>query len=277
MAFGLKLRRLPRAEIRKRVEEAAQTLGLEQLLERKPKALSGGQRQRVALGRAIVRQPKVFLFDEPLSNLDAKMRIQMRSEIIKLHQRLQATIIYVTHDQVEAMTMGDVIVVMDAVTNPETGLKEGVVQQVDTPFNLYEKPANKFVAGFLGSPPMNFFRGRIEAGPGGAVFHETDGKATAFFPGKTTHLPDILLGVRPEGIHFLAPGADAPGSFEAPVDIVEYMGSENYLYANSGTLTFLCRDNTRAAADSAGSRRRFLIDPAATHLFDPSTGLRVEF
>ncbi len=279
MAFGLKLRRFPRAEIRKRVEEVADTLGLEQLLDRKPKALSGGQRQRVALGRAIVRQPQVFLFDEPLSNLDAKMRIQMRTEIIKLHQRLKATIIYVTHDQVEAMTMGEVIVVMDAVVNPETGLKEGVVQQVDTPFNLYETPANKFVAGFLGSPPMNFFRGRIEAAPGGAAFHETDGKATAFFPGKNPSAAsqDVLLGVRPEGIHLLAPGADAPGSFEAPVDIVEYMGAENYLYANSGALTFLCRDNTRAAAEAAGSRRRFSIDPAAAHFFAPETGLRVAF
>src|SRR5205085_5555821 len=152
MAFGLKLRKFPKAEIKKRVQDAAAILGIEELLERKPKALSGGQRQRVAVGRAIVRQPKVFLFDEPLSNLDAKMRVQMRAEITKLHQRLQATMIYVTHDQVEAMTMGDRIVVMN----------RGVVQQTDTPLALYNQPANLFVAGFLGSPPMNFVNGTLE-------------------------------------------------------------------------------------------------------------------
>src|SRR5947199_6114019 len=149
MAFGLKLRKFPKAEIKKRVHDAAAILGIGELFERKPKALSGGQRQRVALGRAIVRQPKVFLFDEPLSNLDAKMRVQMRTEIIKLHRRLEATMIYVTHDQVEAMTMGDRIVVMN----------DGVVQQIDTPLKLYYEPANLFVAGFLGSPPMNIIRG----------------------------------------------------------------------------------------------------------------------
>src|SRR3982750_2313567 len=165
LAFGLKLRKHPKAEIRKRVSDAAGILGIEELLDRKPKALSGGQRQRVAVGRAIVRQPKVFLFDEPLSNLDAKMRVQMRTEITKLHQRLQATMIYVTHDQVEAMTMGDRIVVMNA----------GVVQQNDMPLKLYNNPVNLFVAGFLGSPPMNFINGTLKQERDSLVFRETEG------------------------------------------------------------------------------------------------------
>src|SRR3954453_8983000 len=165
LAFGLKLRKYPKAEIAKRVTDAAGILGIEELLTRKPKALSGGQRQRVAVGRAIVRQPKVFLFDEPLSNLDAKMRVQMRTEITKLHQRLQATMIYVAHDQVEPMTMGDRIVVMNA----------GVVQQNDTPLKLYNAPVNLFVAGFLGSPPMNFINGTLKQERDSLVFRETEG------------------------------------------------------------------------------------------------------
>src|SRR5690606_11823565 len=163
LEFGLKLRKVPKEERERRVAEAARMLDITHLLERKPKALSGGQRQRVAVGRAIVRQPKVFLFDEPLSNLDAKLRVQMRTEISKLHLRLQATMIYVTHDQIEAMTMGDRIVVM----------KDGVVQQVDAPLELYEHPVNRFVAGFIGSPPMNFMEGTLEqAAGGGLVFNE---------------------------------------------------------------------------------------------------------
>src|SRR5438067_6112614 len=165
LAFGLKLRDFPKTEIKKRVEETAAILGIEQLLDRKPKALSGGQCQRVAVGRAMVRQPKVFLFDEPLSNLDATMRLQLRAEIAKLHQRLQATMIYVTHDQAEAMTMGDRIVVM----------REGVAQQTDAPLTVYQKPANPFVAGFLGSPPMNFIRGKLKDSPEGIVFKESEG------------------------------------------------------------------------------------------------------
>src|SRR5207237_8438816 len=165
LAFGLKLRKYPKPEIKKRVIDAAGILGIEELLDRKPKALSGGQRQRVAVGRAIVRQPKVFLFDEPLSNLDAKMRVQMRTEITKLHQRLQATMIYVTHDQVEAMTMGDRIVVMN----------QGKVQQNDTPLKLYHEPANLFVAGFLGSPPMNIIRGTLKLERDALLFRESDG------------------------------------------------------------------------------------------------------
>src|SRR5688572_706473 len=196
LAFALKLRGTPRDEIEKRVNLAAATLGIETFLDRTPKQLSGGQRQRVAVGRAIVRQPKVFLFDEPLSNLDAKLRVQMRTEISKLHLRLQATMIYVTHDQIEAMTMGDRIVVM----------KDGLVQQVDEPLSLYEHPKNKFVAGFIGSPPMNFLSGSLEqAGGGGLVFNE--GNIKLNLPAKyTNELKDhvgkpIVMGIRPEDIH----------------------------------------------------------------------------
>ena len=197
LAFGLKLRKFPKPEIKKRVVDAASILGIESLLDRKPKALSGGQRQRVAVGRAIVRQPKVFLFDEPLSNLDAKMRVQMRTEITKLHQRLQATMIYVTHDQVEAMTMGDRIVVMN----------EGVVQQNDAPLTLYNEPVNLFVAGFLGSPPMNFISGtlkqdgekirfsEIEGGTIDVAFPATERPAAREFIGK-----EMILGIRPEDL-----------------------------------------------------------------------------
>ena len=195
MAFGLRLRKYAKTEIKKRVNDAASILGIEDLLDRKPKALSGGQRQRVAVGRAIVRQPKVFLFDEPLSNLDAKMRVQMRTEITKLHQRLQATMIYVTHDQIEAMTMGDRIVVMN----------NGKVQQTDTPLKLYNEPDNLFVAGFLGSPPMNFITGELKQERDAVVFKEMQGgtievrfkdrpRAREFF-GKP-----MMLGIRPEDI-----------------------------------------------------------------------------
>ena len=206
MAFGLKLRKYPKAEIRKRVTEAAGILGIEAYLERKPKQLSGGQRQRVALGRAIVRQPKVFLFDEPLSNLDAKMRVQTRTELIKLHQRLQATMIYVTHDQVEAMTMGSRIVVMQG----------GIIQQNEPPLKLYHEPKNLFVAGFLGSPPMNFVNGTLAAGratasssrrwPAGSsrcAFREKERPAFKAYVGK-----EVILGVRPEDIE-LEPGGRA--------------------------------------------------------------------
>ncbi len=202
MAFGLKLRKYPREEIKKRVHDASEILGLSDLLERRPKALSGGQRQRVALGRAIVRKPKVFLFDEPLSNLDAKLRVQMRIEISKLHQRLATTMIYVTHDQVEAMTMGNRIAVM----------KDGIVQQVDQPMTLYEKPKNRFVAGFIGSPAMNFFEGQLQrnnqlefkADIMQFVIPEPIAARYAFSSGQK-----VVLGVRPE--HFsLVPAADRP-------------------------------------------------------------------
>ncbi len=284
MAFGLKLRKFPRAEIRKRVSEAAEILGLGELLDRKPKALSGGQRQRVAVGRAIVRQPKVFLFDEPLSNLDAKMRVQMRSEIIKLHQRLQATMIYVTHDQVEAMTMGTRIVVMDAVMNPVTGLKEGVVQQIDTPLNLYNHPANMFVAGFLGSPGMNFLKGLLRKQGANLVFEEEKGGAVKLNLGERPSAQayvgrDVILGVRPENCDVLPVGqspAPSMNTFQAVVDIVEPMGSETYFYLQTGAHTVISRSHASAERRETGYRLSFQIDSEKAHLFDPVTGRRID-
>jgi multiple sugar transport system ATP-binding protein len=271
MAFGLKLRKYPKAEINKRVMDAAAILGIEDYLERKPKALSGGQRQRVAVGRAIVRQPKVFLFDEPLSNLDAKMRVQMRTEITKLHQRLQATMIYVTHDQVEAMTMGQRIVVM----------KDGFIQQVDPPLKLYNEPNNIFVAGFLGSPPMNFIHGTLRSEGGTVAFREKDGgavqinlgdrAAAAPFMGK-----DIILGVRPEDCDLVPAGKASSGnSFQAVVEIVEPMGAETFFYLQTGSHTVISRSHALVDQREAGHRLLFEINPERTHLFDPESGLRL--
>ena len=231
MAFGLKIRRYPKREIDERVREAAVLLGIEELLNRKPRALSGGERQRVALGRAIVRNPKVFLFDEPLSNLDAMLRVQMRGEIEKLHTRLGTTMVYVTHDQVEAMTMGDRIVVM----------LDGAVQQVATPTELYRRPVNRFVAGFIGSPPMNFFEGRVAVENGamqfvgrneGIVLEVDSGHRAALerFKGE-----GVVLGIRPE--HILENSgqtAVAGRSLIATVELVEPLGAETYLYLDAG-------------------------------------------
>jgi multiple sugar transport system ATP-binding protein len=220
MAFGLKMRKFPKAEIDKRVKEAADILGIQELLKRKPRQLSGGQRQRVAVGRAIVRHPQVFLFDEPLSNLDAKLRVQMRVELKKLHDRLETTAIYVTHDQVEAMTLGDRVVVM----------KDGWIQQVGEPLELYGTPANKFVAGFIGSPAMNFVDVTINEVAGNLVA-EGKGLRLAVPPAKTASLKaykgqPVTLGVRPEDVH-IATGADpAHYSLEAVVEVVEPLGSE---------------------------------------------------
>ena len=237
MAFGLKLRKYPKDEIDARVQEAADILGIQELLERKPKALSGGQRQRVAVGRAIVRKPKVFLFDEPLSNLDAKLRVQMRAEISKLHTRLEATMVYVTHDQVEAMTMGDRIVVM----------KDGLIQQIDEPLNLYNKPVNQFVAGFIGSPSMNFICGNLSSNGSGMVFDE--GNLQITLPaGYGDQLSDhasqeITLGIRPEDIH----DPDTIGrnvetvEIEAKVEVVEPMGNEVFLNLTTGKTAFVAR------------------------------------
>ncbi|MEO7168468.1 MAG: sn-glycerol-3-phosphate ABC transporter ATP-binding protein UgpC, partial [Chthoniobacterales bacterium] len=238
LAFGLKLRKFPKAEIKKRVVDAASILGIESLLERKPKALSGGQRQRVAVGRAIVRQPKVFLFDEPLSNLDAKMRVQMRAEITKLHQRLQATMIYVTHDQVEAMTMGDRIVVMN----------DGVVQQNDAPLVLYNEPVNLFVAGFLGSPPMNFVTGKLKQDGEKIRFNEIEGGtidltfAAAERPAAREFIgQNVILGIRPENLEVATfsrkEGKALGNGFPAIVDVVEPMGAETNLYLQTGAHT----------------------------------------
>ncbi len=253
MAFGLKLRKLPAAEINTRVGEAAALLGLEELLERKPKALSGGQRQRVAVGRAIVRQPKVFLFDEPLSNLDAKMRVQMRAEISKLHARLGATMVYVTHDQVEAMTMGDRICVMH----------DGVIRQVDEPLALYNRPADLFTAGFIGSPQMNLIKGRVESRVGRPCFVEQDAPAGAprWSPGKpglvlpldqvaAPHITsatgrNIVLGIRPEDIHEQA----QPGTVSAiaRIELVEPMGAETFVYLRTGAHGLVARFHSHHA------------------------------
>jgi multiple sugar transport system ATP-binding protein len=274
MAFGLKLRKYPKAEIKKRVSDAASILGIEELLERKPKALSGGQRQRVALGRAIVRQPKVFLFDEPLSNLDAKMRVQMRTEITKLHQRLQATMIYVTHDQIEAMTMGDRIVVMD----------KGVVQQTDTPIKLYQEPANIFVAGFLGSPPMNFINGTVKRERDGTYFTELKGGSirVRLADDKTAALEalaerPVLLGIRPEHIELAQFAAtDQPkGSFPAIVDMVEPMGPETNLYLQTGAHTVVSRSQRALDHREVGHRFQFEMDTSKALIFDLASGDRV--
>jgi multiple sugar transport system ATP-binding protein len=270
LAFGLKLRKYPKAEIKKRVVDAAGILGIESLLDRKPKALSGGQRQRVAVSRAIVRQPKVFLFDEPLSNLDAKRRVQMRTEIIKLHQRLQATMIYVTHDQIEAMTMGDRIVVMNA----------GAVQQYDAPLVLYNEPVNLFVAGFFGSPPINFISGTLkedgdkirfrEIG-GGTIevaFAAADRPAAREFIGK-----NVILGIRPEDLEVAKfsrkEGKVAATGFPAIVDIVEPMGAETNLYLQTGAHTLVCRSQAALDHREAGRRFQFEMNLEKAHLFDP--------
>ncbi|MDX9802237.1 MAG: sn-glycerol-3-phosphate ABC transporter ATP-binding protein UgpC [Spirochaetia bacterium] len=233
MAFGLKIRKLDKTEIDKRVREAARILDIENLLDRKPKQLSGGQRQRVAVGRAIVRNPKVFLFDEPLSNLDAKLRVQMRAEIIQLHNRLQATIIYVTHDQVEAMTMGDRIVVM----------KDGIVHQIGSPLYLYNQPVNKFVAGFIGSPPMNFIKvlvveksGKITLDEGSCVLlpHEKHVDHLKPYAGK-----QVLFGIRPEDLPY--DDTNAASSLKAVVTVSEPLGAEIHIWAKTGSNQIISR------------------------------------
>ena len=271
MAFGLELRKYPKAEIKKRVTEAASLLGIEQFLDRRPKALSGGQRQRVAVGRAIVRQPEVFLFDEPLSNLDAKMRVQMRTEITKLHQRLQATMIYVTHDQIEAMTMGTRIVVM----------KDGVTQQVDSPLAIYREPKNLFVAGFLGTPPMNLVNGTLLICDGALAFKEARGGAievelgdrrdAAGYVGK-----EVVLGFRPENCDlFLSGQTSSNNCFQAVVDFVEPMGPETYFHLQTGAHAIISRSPAGAQQSDAGHSFRFQINAEAAHLFDPVTTQRI--
>ena len=278
MAFGLKLRKTPKDEIRRRVEEAARILDIEHLLDRKPKALSGGQRQRVALGRAIVREPKVFLLDEPLSNLDAKLRAQMRTELSKLHQKLGTTFIYVTHDQTEAMTMADRIVVM----------KDGLIQQVDSPQKLYDVPCNTFVAGFIGSPQMNFIN---------SVLIKKDGKFYVQFgteDTKTTRgvkydipLPDsknakgnldeyvdkeVIMGIRPEDVHdeprFMELLADC--KVKADVEVTELMGAETFLYLNVQNASFTARVEPTSTA-RPGDNIDIVLDNRKIHLFDPET------
>lgn len=266
MAFGLKLRKTPKEETRRRVEEAARILDIAHLLDRKPKALSGGQRQRVALGRAIVRDPKVFLLDEPLSNLDAKLRAQMRTEISKLHQRLGTTFIYVTHDQTEAMTMGTRIVVM----------KDGIIQQVDTPQNLYDKPCNEFVAGFIGSPQMNFINATVSKNGGNysLKFDKYDIKLPA---DKTTNLDsyvgkEVVCGIRPENVHdepeFLEKATD--GIIEANVDVTELMGAEIYLYLSIAGIPITARVEPYSKA-KPGDTIKVALDLSKIHIFDKET------
>ena len=267
MAFGLKLRKIPKEQIDKMVKEAAKILDLTALLDRKPKALSGGQRQRVAMGRAIVRNPKVFLMDEPLSNLDAKLRVQMRIEIAKLHQRLGTTIIYVTHDQTEAMTLGTRIVVM----------KDGVVQQVDTPQNLYEKPANLFVAGFMGSPQMNFLDAVVEVNGEDANLLVA-GSSIPLPPAKAKKLIEggydgktVTFGIRPEDVYDSEMFIEtAKCSFESTIKVYELLGAEVYLYFDLDLYSVVARVNPRTTA-KVGDTVKFAFDLNKLHLFDKET------
>ena len=264
LAFGLKMRKFAKPEIEQRIKRAATILGIENLLERKPRQLSGGQRQRVALGRAIVRDPAVFLFDEPLSNLDAKLRVQMRVELKKLHERLAVTSVYVTHDQVEAMTLGDRVVVM----------KDGVVQQVGEPLELYNTPANRFVAGFIGSPAMNF---------ADVTISENGGRPVAEAPGLRIALPGEIaararaklgrkatLGIRPEDIHVAGPADSADYSFESNVEVVEQLGSEILLDTRVGPALMVASIEPGAKV-RAHDKLRLALKPDRLHLFDAET------
>lgn len=277
MAFGLMLRKFPKDEIDRRVREAAHILGMtDDQLQRKPKALSGGQRQRVAVGRAIVRRPKAFLFDEPLSNLDAKMRVQMRAEISKLHTRLSATMIYVTHDQVEAMTMGDRIVVM----------KDGLIQQVAQPIDLYDSPKNMFVAGFIGSPPMNFFKGQIQKKEGSLWFTEdsapdkpNSGFSVRVDTSMSKKLVDyidkpIVFGIRPEDIltTMFTKGAPTDQIVPAKVEVTEPMGAEIYLYLSTNQHHLVARVGPQVTL-KVEEEVDLVFDMLKCHFFDPKSEL----
>ncbi|MEW6083221.1 MAG: sn-glycerol-3-phosphate ABC transporter ATP-binding protein UgpC [Chloroflexota bacterium] len=266
MAFGLKLRKMPKEEIKRRVNEAADILGIQDFLQRKPRQLSGGQRQRVAVGRAIVREPKVFLFDEPLSNLDAKLRVQMRAEISKLHQRLKTTFIYVTHDQTEAMTMATRIAVIN----------KGVLQQLDTPQNLYDHPNNLFVAGFIGSPAMNFFRGKLRKDENKLVVDTGDFTvaipASKSKPYESHTGKDVIFGIRPENIHdvdFIPANIDTD-KVNVNVDVTELMGNEIFLYLMSGKNTFVARVDPRSKL-RVGQKAAVAFDMDNFHIFDATT------
>jgi multiple sugar transport system ATP-binding protein len=255
MAFGLKLRHLSKEAIDERVRRAASMLGLEKVLDRKPRQLSGGQRQRVALGRALVREPAAFLLDEPLSNLDAKLRLQTRAEIARLHQRLTATMIYVTHDQIEAMTLGQRIVVLDA----------GRIQQIDTPLNLYRHPANRFVAGFIGSPPMNFIEGRVDDGR----FVANDG-SIALPVRQIAKRGPVVLGIRPEHIMIGRNGTSATFT----LDLIEPVGNEVFVYATAGGNQIVARVPPQDMPQ-IGKPINLTFDPASLHFFDPESGARI--
>ncbi len=270
MAFGLKLRKTPKQEIKRRVENAAQILGIENLLDRKPRQLSGGQRQRVAVGRAIVREPKVFLFDEPLSNLDAKLRVETRANISKLHQQLQTTFIYVTHDQVEAMTMASRIAVIN----------KGILQQIDTPQTLYDKPDNLFVAGFIGSPAMNFFNaslrrddGKLYVDGGSFSVQVPENRVNTYAPyvGKP-----VIFGIRPEDIHnptYAPPGIIAQ-PVESVVDVTELMGFEISVYLKSGDHSFVARVDPRSRYHM-GDKVQVVFNVDNMHLFDRETEMAI--
>jgi len=266
MAFALKLRRYPREEIQHRVEEAADILGIRPLLNRRPKALSGGERQRVAVGRAIVRKPKVFLFDEPLSNLDAKMRVQMRTELSKLHDRLQATMIYVTHDQVEAMTMGDKIAI----------LKDGIIHQVADPITLYDHPKNKFVAGFIGTPPMNFMGCRVIKKEGGIYLDEGSYEVKVSKRMEKLLEPyigkEVVFGIRPEDIYdkLYSAGATRDNTISAVVEVVEPMGAEILLHMATGRSSFIARVGSHNKA-KVHQDIEMVFDMDKIHIFDKET------
>jgi len=270
MAFSLKLRHFPKDQIKKRVEEAAGLLNLDQFLKRKPKELSGGQRQRVALGRAIVREPKVFLMDEPLSNLDAKLRVETRANITKLHQRIQTTVIYVTHDQTEAMTMGSRIAVLNA----------GLIQQLGAPQELYDHPANLFVAGFIGSPSMNFFNGAkvISEGDSPRIVLENVGQVNVppLYKERVQEAAgkNLTFGIRPEhleDITVVSPDAQTGSGIEATVDVVEHLGNELLVYMVIGGKQVVARLNPRSEAHTGG-RIRLHVDTDHIHLFNTDTG-----
>ncbi len=270
MAFGLKLRHFPKTEIKKRVDEAAGLLGLEPYLKRKPKELSGGQRQRVALGRAIVREAQVFLMDEPLSNLDAKLRVETRANIIKLHQRIQTTVVYVTHDQVEAMTMGDRIAVLNG----------GIIQQLGAPQELYDHPANIFVAGFIGSPSMNFMPGAQIVSEGNEVAVVLEGIGRVVVPplyvdrAKAAASRKLTFGVRPvhlEDAELVSPERRTSSSLDASVDVVENLGNELQVYLTTGDRNIVATLNSRSRV-APGDKVRLYVDSSQVHLFDTDTG-----
>jgi multiple sugar transport system ATP-binding protein len=263
MSFGLRIRKYPKEEIKTRVHEAAQILDIEELLERRPKALSGGQRQRVAVGRAIVRKPKVFLFDEPLSNLDAKLRVQMRTELSSLHTRLQATMIYVTHDQVEAMTMGDKIVV----------LRDGLIQQIGSPLELYNNPKNRFVAGFIGSPPMNIITSMVKEEGGKIIADEGDfqivlsgpmGDKLKSFVGK-----NVLLGIRPEDLVYM-PSPEKVNNVKTSIEVIEPLGAEIHLWVSTKSHHFIVRVPPRWDF-TVGDEANFKPDLNKIKFFDVGT------
>ena len=272
MAFGLKLRKFPKKEIDTRVREAAKNLDIENLLDRKPKALSGGQRQRVALGRAIVRKPVAFLLDEPLSNLDAKMRVAMRKELNLLHSRLKATMIYVTHDQVEAMTLGQRICVMN----------KGRIEQVGAPLEVYDRPVSEFVAGFIGTPPMNFFKGNVEEEEG-SMYFRTEGisilldKRIADAVKKHTKTPHVTYGIRPESLEIIEgepDGNEEPFTIETEVQIVEKLGDEQLIYCTSGETQFTAKADSHKNVEP-GQTLFLKVNMNASHIFEPEKGRNV--